>query len=77
MYVNIVRGGHSRVIECRATTLDRDPKKPNMSMLGVERLDGYTEIHELQVNPDKDLGVYLMNDTGQTITTLWRRSVSE
>lgn len=70
MFVNITRGKHTQVIECREVTHFPCEDKVDTTVLQVERMDGTVITHEIPL--DDKVGVYLMNDQGSTIDSWFR-----
>lgn len=70
MFVNITKGKHTQVIECREVAHFPHADKIDTTVLQVERMNGTVITYEI---PQGDkVRVWLMNDQGSTVDSWFR-----
>lgn len=77
MFVRIIRGHNDALYECSHVRVNHDTEKRQIGLV-MEDLPG--RVSPLEILVDKEvpeaLGIYLMNHSGRTVDTLFRKEAT-
>lgn len=76
MFVRIIRGQHDSIHECDNVRISPVADKPNRFMLALERVGSPypDQLHEIDQTVPEAVGVYVMNQNGKTIETVFQKA---